>query len=131
MKNLKTITLLAILFLIASCANISKFPVSSVIPAADIQVQRQHDKNGNSKITIKAKNMAGVERLTPPRTAYVAWIVSEKDGVRNIGQLKNKNAGMAELETLVPFNFTEVFITAEDVVDASYPNGVEISRIRF
>jgi hypothetical protein len=35
------------------------------------------------------------------------------------------------MKTLVPFKFTEVFITAEDQADISYPTGVEISRINF
>lgn len=131
MKNLKAIILLVIVILIASCANISKFPVSTVTPAADMVVKSQHDKNGNTKITITAKNLSAVERLTPSKSMYVVWLVSEFDGVRNIGQLKNKNAGTAEIKTLVPFKFTEIFITAEDQADVIYPSGIEISRIIF
>ena len=131
MKNLKTITLLALVFIMASCANISKFPVSEVTPAADILVQRQHDRNGNSKIKVTAKNLSAVERLTPPKKVYVVWILTENDGVRNLGQLKNKNVENAEIKTLTPFKFTQIFITAEDEAEVSYPNGIEISRVKF
>ncbi len=58
-------------------------------------------------------------------------IVSETDGVRNIGKLKIKNAETAGIETLTPFKFSEVFITAEDQADVTYPGGIEITRIKF
>ena len=131
MKNLSKIMFLTMVLLLSSCANVSKFPVSSVTPAANIEVQKQHDRNGNTILTIKAKNLASAERLSPPRKMYVAWIVLENNETRNIGQLKNKNAKVAEIKTLTPFKFTEIFITAEDQADALYPAGEEISRIKF
>jgi hypothetical protein len=94
-------------------------------------MRRQQDSNGNTKITITAKNMAAAERLTPPKKMYVVWVILESSKVRNIGQLNSENAKKAEMKTLVPFKFTEVFITAEDQADISYPTGVEISRINF
>ena len=131
MKTLKTLSILALVLIISSCANTAKFPVSNVTPAADIVATMNRDNNGNYKISVTAKNLAAVERLNPPKTAYVVWIVTEKDGVRNIGKMLNKNAQTTNLETLTPFKFSEVFITAEDQVDASYPNGLEISRTKF
>ncbi|MBV5281857.1 MAG: hypothetical protein JZU53_05405 [Paludibacter sp.] len=130
-KNLKTGICLVIILALSSCANVSKFPVSSVSPAANIEMRTQQDNNGNTKLTITAKNLAAAERLTPPKKMYVAWIILESNKVRNIGQLNSDNAKKAEIKTLVPFKFTEVFITAEDRADISYPKGVEISRIKF
>jgi hypothetical protein len=131
MKNFKTLTILALVFVLSSCGTTVKFPVSNVTPAADITVNKQYDKNGNCRISITAKNLAAVDRLTPPKSAYVVWIVSETNEVRNIGQLKNKNAQTAKLETLAPSKFSEIFITAEDRADVTYPAGIEISRVRF
>ena len=131
MKNIKTGIYLALILALSACGSVSKFPVSSVNPAANIEMRRQQDSNGNTKITITAKNMAAAERLTPPKKMYVVWVVLESSKVRNIGQLNSENAKKAEMKTLVPFKFTEVFITAEDQADISYPTGVEISRINF
>ncbi|MEI6754385.1 MAG: hypothetical protein WCK78_14615 [Paludibacter sp.] len=131
MKTLKMLTILALTLGMSSCANMVKFPISNVTPAADITATMSQDNNGNYKISVTAKNLAAVERLNPPKTAYVVWIVTEKDGVRNIGKMLNKNAQTTNLETLTPFKFSEVFITAEDQVDASYPTGLEISRTKF
>jgi len=131
MKNLKSKTLLVLVIILSSCASITKFPISDVTPAADIVLSRQHDQNGNNKIRVTAKNLAAVERLNPPQSVYVVWVVSGNDGIRNIGQLKNKNAKEAEIETLTPFKFTEIFITAEKQADVPYPTGIEISRIKF
>lgn len=131
MKNIKTGICLTLILALSACGSVSKFPVSSVNPAANIEMRRQQDSNGNTKITITAKNMAAAERLTPPKKMYVVWVVLESSKVRNIGQLNSENAKKTEMKTLVPFKFTEVFITAEDQADISYPTGVEISRINF
>ena len=128
---MKTLTYLALTLIITSCANLVIFPISTITPAADITASVKQDNNGNYRISITAKNLAAVERLNPARSAYVVWIVTEKDGVRNIGILSNKNAETTGLETLTPFKFSEVFITAEDQLDASYPTGVEITRTKF
>jgi hypothetical protein len=131
MKNIKTGICLVLVLALSACANISKFPVSSVSPAANIEMRRQQDNNGNTEITITAKNLAVAERLTPPKKVYVAWVILESSKVRNIGQLSAENAKKAEIKTLIPFKFSEVFITAEDQAGISYPKGVEISRVKF
>jgi|ERR1035437_4482840 hypothetical protein len=131
MKNLKIITILSLILILSSCGVTAKFPVSNVAPAADITIKKQYDKNGNCKISIEAKNLAAADRLTPPKNDYVVWIVSETDGIRNIGKLKIKNAETAGIETLTPFKFSEVFITAEDQGEVSNPAGIEITRYKF
>jgi len=131
MKNLKELSFIVLILAFASCANVSKFPVSTVTPAANIEVHRQQDQNGNNKITITANYLAAAERLHPPKKVYVAWVLFENNGVRNLGQLKIKNAKTAEIRAVIPFKYTEIFITAEDQVDILHPAGVEISRIKF
>jgi PBP1b-binding outer membrane lipoprotein LpoB len=131
MKNLKNILFIALLFFLSSCATTVKFPTSSITPAADISVKKKADKNGNFKVSITAKNLAAAERLDPPKSAYIVWIITESDGIRSIGRLVNKNAQTATIETLTPFAFNEIFITAEGKEDVSYPSGVEIARVKF
>lgn len=131
MKHLSAVAMLALILLVTSCSTVSKFPVSTVTPAANIVVYRNHDSNGNKTITIKAKNLASTDRLTPSTQTYVAWIVLENNLAKNIGQLKIKNAKEAELKTLTAYDYTEIFITAEDQANAQYPSAIEITRIRF
>jgi len=131
MKKLYQVGFLTLILLIASCTTDSKFPISSVTPAATIKVTRGHDSNDNNTLTIKAKNLAATNRLTPPKQTYVVWIVLENKTVRNIGQLKIINAKKAELKTLTASKYTEIFITAEDQADALYPGSLEITRLKF
>ena len=131
MKTLKTFAILTLIFMFSSCAISTKFPVSTVTPAADIVFSKSHDHNGNTKIKITAKNLASADRIDPNQKMYVVWVITEKNETRSIGVLKNRNVQTTALETLTPFKFTEVFITAEDHTDVSYPSGIEISRIRF
>lgn len=127
MKKMLFPVMTGMVLLIASCATTADFPVSDVLPAADITLKVKEDKNENFRISVKASNLASPDRLNPPANYYVVW-VDTYDGYKNVGQLKNKNAKKAELETLSPFEFKEVVITAEQSGDAAFPEGLVISR---
>lgn len=131
MKTLKVLLFAATGMMMTSCASNAKFPVSSTTPAAEISAKMKHDKNKNSVIEVTASNLASADRLIPPRRNYVVWISTENNGTKNIGQLNNKNAKKSYLKTSTPFHVKEIFITAEDQGDMSYPSGIEITRTRF
>ncbi len=131
MKSLKNLILGTVVLIMASCASTSKFPVSEIIPAAEITAKLKHDDNNNSTIEVTAKNMASADRLNPPKKTYVVWIVTENKMVKNIGQLSNKNAKKSTLKTTTAFKIQEIFITAEDQGAISEPKGIEISRTKF
>lgn len=126
MKN--SILSLVLVFMLGACSSVSKFPVSNVTPAAEITAKIKKDNNNNYLISIVAINLASVERLAPPMKTYVVWLQTNNNGLKNVGQLNNKNAKKATLETLSPFEPEEIFITAENAGDLSYPEGIEISR---
>lgn len=111
-----------------SCAKTVKFPVSSSAPAADISVTKKQDANKNYIIEVKGQNLASPDRLTPKKHNYSVWIVTVDGETKNLGQLINKNGESVALKATTPFNAKEIFITAEDRGDVSYPSGVEISR---
>jgi hypothetical protein len=131
MKTSRIILLGVLSIFLVSCASAIKFPVSAVTPAADIKVSKKQDKNNNYRITVTAKNLAAPERLNPPKSVYVVWILTETQSIRNIGQLLNKNVKTASLQTITPFQCTDIFITAEDGSDILYPAGIEITRIQL
>ncbi|MEO7174809.1 MAG: hypothetical protein ABIV51_03145 [Saprospiraceae bacterium] len=131
MKTLTVLLFGAIAMFLSSCASNAKFPVSSITPAAEISAKMKHDKNKNSVIEVTASNLASADRLNPPKKNYVVWISTENNGTTNIGQLNNKNAKKSYLKTSTPFKVKEIFITAEDQGDMSYPSGIEITRTRF
>jgi hypothetical protein len=131
MKIVRNIVTIAVIFVLSSCASTTKFPISSVTPAAEIVAKMKEDKNNNSVIEITAKNLASADRLNPPKNNYVVWIITENNGTKNIGQLINKNADKSVLETSTPFKVKEIFITAEEQGNISYPAGIEISRTSF
>jgi PBP1b-binding outer membrane lipoprotein LpoB len=131
MKNLKVIiTGLILILFISSCSSKITFPVSTVTPAAQITATKKQDKQDNYKIKVTANHLASADRLTPPKKTYVLWLMTQ-DGLRNIGQLQVKNDKKTVLETITPFDPTEVILTAEDAANISYPSGTEISRATF
>jgi len=115
----------------ASCATTAKFPVSSVTPAAQITAKMKMDKNKNYLISVTANYLANVERLQTPMKTYVVWIGTEDNGVKNIGQLNSRNPKKSTLKAVTPFRPKEIFITAENEGNISYPSGNEISRSNF
>ncbi|NEW78709.1 MAG: hypothetical protein GZ086_04635 [Gelidibacter sp.] len=131
MKSLINVLFVAVLVLLTSCATTVKFPVSSVTPAAEITAQKKQDKNKNYVIEVTAKNLASADRIDPSKKNYNVWIVTENNGTKNAGMLVNKNAKTASLKTSTPYDVKEIFITAEDQGDYSYPVGIEIARTSF
>lgn len=131
MKTIKFLSIIGVVALITSCVSTIKFPVSSTLPGADITVTKTQDKNKNYVIVLTANNLAEASRLNPPKNNYSVWIVDDNGMTKNIGQLTNKNAKKAVLKTVTPFNAKEIFITAEDHGDLTYPVGIEIARTTF
>lgn len=131
MKIIRNIAIIGVFALLASCASTAKFPISSTVPAAEITAKKKQDKNKNYIIELTAKNLAAADRLDPKKKNYSVWIVVDDGSTKNIGQLTNKNAQKAVLTTVTPFNVKEIFITAEEQGNLSYPAGIEISRTKF
>ncbi|MBT8180898.1 MAG: hypothetical protein KJO53_04830 [Eudoraea sp.] len=117
--------------LLTSCATTKTFPVSELAPAAEITVKQKTDNNDNNEITVKAKYLASPDRVSSNATTYVVWLLSEENGLKNIGALYNENGEDSELQTITSFVGTEIFITAEKGADISQPEGVEISRVKL
>lgn len=128
MKSLINLLIVTVLVFLTSCATTTKFPVSSITPAAEITATKKQDKNNNYVIEVTAKNLASADRVDPTKKNYSVWFVTENNGTKNAGMLVNKNAKTATLKTSTPYDVKEIFITAEDQGDYSYPVGVEISR---
>lgn len=124
----KVILFSFVMFLIASCASVTQLPVSDITPAASIKAKLKQDNNNNYIVTVSTTNLASPERLSPPKKAYVVWINTKNNEVKNLGQLVNKNAKNSSLQTLTVFEPEEIFITAEEEGNVSYPSGIEISR---
>jgi hypothetical protein len=129
MKTGRNVLFITLIFILTSCATTTKFPTSSIVPAAEIVAKIKQDKNKNYAIEIVAKNLASPDRLSPPKNNYSVWMVTEKNETKNLGQLINKNAKKAVLKTTTPFQVVEIFITTEERGDSSYPSGDEITRV--
>jgi len=131
MKIIKNFAIIGVAAIVTSCASTANFPVSSTVPAAVITAEKKQDKNNNYVIELTARNLAEISRVNPQMKNYSVWIVADNGNTKNVGQLTNKNAKKAVLKTVTPFNVKEIFITAEEKGDLSYPEGIEISRTTF
>lgn len=126
-------TLMLTIFLLGSCSSKFKFMNSSVVPAAEGSVKVKKDNNNNYNIDLSVVRLAEPSRLTPPKTAYVVWMETGANGVKNIGNLKTSSGFMSKtltssLETVTSFKPTGFFITAEDNEAVQNPGQVIVLR---
>lgn len=133
--NRLKLTLLALLasviiiFSFESCASKTPFLISPVVPAASGTVKISKDKNKNYSIQIAIKNLAGPERLTPPKSNYVIWMLDADNMYKNIGQINISKSLSANFETVSSFLPSKIMITAEDDANVLYPSNSEIVLI--
>lgn len=127
LKNLGLIFSAALLvFAMSSCATRANFLSSSVVPAAKGAVKVTKDGNNNYKIKVQISNLAESTQLTPPKAAYVIWLVSDNKTTKNIGQIVSESGFMrknlkAGFETISSFKPSKIFLTAEDDASVQYP----------
>lgn len=114
---------------VSSCASTSSFLVSTVVPAAEGTIRIKKDKNKNYDIVIKMYNLAEVERLEPPKNAYVVWMENEDGLVKNLGRINSSHEMLtkklkATFETVSHTKPTKIFITAENEANVTSPSSM-------
>lgn len=82
-------------------------------------------------------NLAESKRLEPPKQAYVIWMETNENMMKNIGQI-NSSTGFLSQKLKANFNTVSaakpvrIFITAEDDAAVQYPGmQVVLSTDRF
>ncbi len=131
-KNNNTLVLFMIAVVIImlgswSCSKKIDFQSSSVVPAARGTVKVTQDNNKNYVIKLNINNLAEPGRLTPPKNTYVVWLESDKDDIKNIGQINSSTGFMsdkltASFESVSPLKPVKIFLTAEDDSSIQYPS---------
>ena len=116
----------SLVFLLSSCARKVAFQTSPVVPAAEGSVKIKKDKNNNYSLDISVRNLAEPQRLNPPRDTYVVWIETDRDGTKNIGQIKSSSGLFssklkASLEAVTSFKPNRIFITGENDASVTFP----------
>ncbi len=120
-----------------ACARKTSFLTSSVVPAARGHVKVNTDSNKNYVIQVQLSDLAGVERLQPPRQTYVVWMLTDSNQSKNLGQIQSSSGMLssklkASFETVSSFKPVKIFITAEDDPGIQYPSTqVVLSTDRF
>ena len=108
--------------LVSACAKKVVFPTSEVLPAANAVVKIDKNDSNNYELELEVENMAHPDRLNPPRRTYVVWMVSERNGTINMGNLKINKKLRGSLEAVTPFKPVCFFITAEEEQDVRSPS---------
>jgi hypothetical protein len=132
MKNIGlSILAMSLVFTLGSCSTNAAFLSSKVVPAAKGKVKVKKDSNSNYSIKVKISNLAESAQLTPPKKAYVVWLVDENQSVHNIGQIDSSTGFLssklkAGFETVSTFRPVRLFITAENDKNTNTPSDEEV-----
>lgn len=131
MKNVYYLfmSLSLVLLVGSSCAHKTTFQTSTVVPAAEGTIEWKKDSNDNYVITIKMVNLAEVERLEPPKKAYVVWMENQEGRPKNLGQINSSHETFtkklkASFQTVSSFKPTKIYITAEDESNVNFPSSM-------
>jgi hypothetical protein len=137
-KNILTgIFALILIFSFFSCATNVAFLNSSVVPAARGSVKVKTDNNKNYVIQISLTDLAESSRLQPPKLTYIVWMMTDRDLIKNVGQLNSTRAFMSKqlkgsFKTVSSDKPVRIFITAEDDAAVQLPgNQVILSTDKF
>lgn len=119
-------TAMVMTFFVSSCTRKISFLTSPVVPAAQGSVVIKKDKNKNYAIKLHISNLAEPSRLTPPRDAYVVWMIDENNTAKKMGQIKTSPNFLAKkleavFETVSAIKPRKLFITAEDDPNVESP----------
>ncbi|MDO9152940.1 MAG: hypothetical protein Q7U47_04405 [Paludibacter sp.] len=125
------LTSFIVILSLSSCAVKARFLTSIIVPAAQGTVQIKIDDNKNYLIKIKLSNLAPSTRLSPPKEAYVVWLITDNNNAKNLGQLNSTTNFMsknldATFETVSAFKPFKIIITAENDISIQYPSFSEI-----
>ncbi len=125
-----------IMFGFSSCATKALFLTSAVVPAAEGSIKVKEDGNKNFVISVDISNLADSQRLTPPKSFYIVWMVTDNGITKNIGQIISSSKSMsnrlkASFETVSSFKPTKIFITAENEAEIQYPNSEVVLTTDF
>ena len=120
----------------SSCAHKTTFLTSTVVPAAEGTIKWKKDANDNYVITIKMVNLAEVERLQPPKKAYVVWLENQEGRPKNLGQINSMHETFskklkATFETVSAFKPTKIYITAEEEANVNYPSYMGVLQSKY
>lgn len=110
-----------------SCSKKIAFLSSSVVPAARGDVKVKMDDNQNYVIKVEIVNLAEPERLQPPKSMYMVWMLTDQNLTKSLGQIKTDDGTFsstlkASFETVTTFKPKKVFVTAESDSNVQYPD---------
>ena len=125
--------LILVIFSLMSCSKKMAFQTSSVVPSAEGTVKVKKDDNNNYSIDLKVIRLADPMRLEPPKSTYVVWIETAKNGSKNIGSLNTSSSMFSKtlkssLKTVSSLKPLSLFITAENDADIQYPSSYVVLR---
>ena len=125
MNEKRLLYLLILTMFLGGCSQKIAFKKSRMVPAAELNVKINQDKNGNYTIDLNVNNLALPKDLTPAKNTYVVWIVSSK-GSFNVGQLLIDKNLKGNLSAITPYKPSSIIITAEEDPEATYP-GIQVA----
>lgn len=119
------------LLILASCSNTANFTVTNAAPETEIKAKTRVDEDNNKVLTINAKNLDSPESIDSSSRAYVVWIKTDENELRNLGELHSNNEETATFKAETRYEFSEILITAESRANVSEPTGTEIAKVEI
>ena len=120
----KLVVGLVTVVVLQACTPKMAFVSSTVVPAATGTIDIKKDKNSNYLLNVNVSNLAPSKNLSPSKKVYLVWMDADDKSVKKLGQLNPSGKALKGSMRATAVNKPDdVFITAEDDPEISYPSG--------
>ncbi len=120
--------LVALVVPMVACRSSVKLEASPMVPSARGEVGVGEDRNGNVTVDLRVKHLAEPARLTPPKQAYVVWVVPRGEPPISKGQLVVDQNLDGRIRLISPHRYFEVLVTAEESTLPERPSDQVVLR---
>src|SRR5687767_11538346 len=130
-KTLCRFALLSVVVFAVATAGWAKtyhMSATQIVPAAAADVDVGKERNGNTRVELKAKHLAKPGLLTPPANFYVVWFQQQGSPPQNQGALVIGNNLKGELKSTTPLRNFNVFVTGETDSQTKVPSDQVVLR---
>ncbi|MBF0206376.1 MAG: anti-sigma factor [Oligoflexia bacterium] len=123
-----TTTIVALMITSCNDSQLQKIEGGPEFAAVSGTVKFKTTDNNNTKITLETRCLARPSKVSPDATTYVLWAkpVSTDTPPQNMGAFRVDDDLKGSIETIIPFNEFNLFVTLERDGGTTTPSGAHV-----
>lgn len=126
--KISLIVLIGVLLTAVAWGREDRLTNTGVAPGAEGKVVTSTDRNGNTEVEVQVKHLAGADKLTPPRQAYLVWVQPRDKQPELLGVLRVNENLEGSLKGTTPYKDFDISVTGEDNLNPEKPSDMVVLK---